>query len=102
LRVARAVISTVYSIFLAQFSEHLTSGAGASGGNIFKALPDAFVGIGFGGQLEEALIFGGVLEDDRGLALHGERNRALRCLDLLDQVGGLVEEGGKRLDFLGE
>jgi hypothetical protein len=64
-------------------------------------LAEAFLFVGFRGQVEEALVFSGVLEDGCGFAIYGEGDGALRCLDLADKFGGLVEEGGERLDFEG-
>jgi len=99
---ALEVSSTRNAVFFAELIEDLLRWAGAAGGNVFESLADAFAGIGLGGEVEQALIFGGILEDGFGLAVDGEDDGALGLLELLDELDGVVAEGGEWLDVLGD
>jgi hypothetical protein len=69
---------------------------------LFESLAYAFVGVGFGGKVEHALVFGGFLEDSSWLAVHGEGDGAAGGLESLDDFRRAVAESGERLDIRDE
>src|SRR5271166_3690993 len=69
---------------------------------ILEALPDAFLGIGAGSNVEQMLVGFGILNNSRGLALHGEHHRALAFLQLFHEIAGTPAEGGQRLNVAGD
>jgi hypothetical protein len=82
--------------------EELAGRSALSTVELFEALADAFTGIGFGGEIKQALVGGGILKNSFGLAVDGEDNGALRLLELLNKLGGVIAEGGKGLGVQGD
>jgi len=56
-------------MLFAHLLEELPSRTAFTLTKVFQALPDAFVDVGLGGEVEEALVGGGVLDDGFGLPL---------------------------------
>lgn len=65
---------------------------------VFEALTDAFFGVGARGNVEQALVGLGVLDDGRGLAIHRKHHGAFALLEMLDEVAGRAAEGREGLD----
>jgi hypothetical protein len=99
---ARRVSLTSYAIFLAEFGEDFAGRTCAAFGDILQPLAESLFWINLGGEVEEALVFGGVLEDGLGFAVDGEDDGALGLLKLLNELDGVVAEGGEGLDVLGD
>jgi len=66
--------------------EKLARGANPALFRVLQALTDAFFRVGSGGNIKQSLIGLRVLNDCRGLPLHGEHYRALRLFQLLHEV----------------
>jgi hypothetical protein len=87
-------------MFAANLVKDISRRASASVGYIIETLTDAFLCIGAGGNVEQALIGFGVLHDSRCLSLHSEHHGALALLELLHEVAGPATEGCQRLNIL--
>lgn len=96
------VTSTRYVIFLSHVVEDFFERAGAAFPHVFETLTDAFVDVGCGGEVEEALVSGGVLDDGFGFAVDGEDDGALGGFELLHELDGVIAEGGEGLDVFGD
>jgi hypothetical protein len=71
---ALADSSTWYAVFFAELIEDLPSRAGPSSGNVFEASADAFAGVGFLGEVQEALVGGKSFEGGaRGILAGGDQ-----------------------------
>jgi len=81
--------------------EELGCGTAFSSLEFFESLTDALLDVGEGGEIEEALVGGGILEDGFGFAVDGEDDGALGGFELLEEFGGVVAEGGEGLGVLG-
>src|SRR6185312_5374919 len=101
-RRARAETSTRYAIFRAHVFENLLQWLGAAICDIVQPLADGFVLVGEGGEIEQMLVGGGVLEDGAGLAVDGEDDGAAGTLELAHHADGVVAEGCQRLDVFGD
>jgi len=64
--------------------------------DILQTLADSFFFIRLGGNVKQPLIGGGVLNNCRCFPIHRKDHRALRLLELLDEVGGLAAERRQR------
>jgi hypothetical protein len=64
-----------------------------------QALANTFTRIGCSGDIEEALIGFGILDDGCGLALNGEHYGPLALLELFHEVAGTSPERGQGLDI---
>jgi hypothetical protein len=60
--------------------------------HVLQTLTDAFLGIGAGGNVEQALIGCGVLHDGRRLSFHSKDDGTLRFFELLHEVAGRAAE----------
>jgi hypothetical protein len=89
-------------MLLAEFIKELACGASAPCGHVFEALADGFFFIAKGGEVEEALVGGGVLDDSFGFAVDGEDDGSAGLLKALHHFDGVVAEGGEGLDVLGD
>src|SRR5436305_14351782 len=69
---------------------------------LFQSLSNAFLSIGEGSNIEQALVGFSVLHDSRSLPLHGEHHRAPSLLKLLHEVAGTAPKGRQRLDIFGD
>jgi len=81
--------------------EELGCGTAFSSLEFFESLTDALLDVGEGGEVEEALVGGGILEDGFRFAVDGEDDGALGSFQLLEEFGGVVAEGGEGLGVLG-
>jgi hypothetical protein len=81
--------------------EKLPRGPSLSFFRTFKALPDAFLSVGMGSNIEQSLIGFGVLHDCGCFPLHCEYHGALAFLKLLYEIAGTTPESRQRLDILG-
>ena len=84
-----------------KLSEEFARRTKPSGSRVFKALTDAFLGVGAGGNVEETLVGFRILHYSRGLAVDGEHNGALALLEMLHEVAGRAAESGQRLNVGG-
>jgi hypothetical protein len=89
-------------MFLAKFIEKFAGGTSASCCDIFETLADAFVDVGCGGEVEEALVGGGVLDNGFGFAVDSEDDGAAGLFEALHHFDGVVAEGGEGLDVFGD
>jgi hypothetical protein len=89
-------------MFATNLVKYLSRRASASVGNVIKPLADAFLCVGTGRNVKQALIGLGVLHDSRCLPLHREHHRALALLKLFHEVAGSAAEGRQRLNVLGD
>src|SRR6266540_1378833 len=69
---------------------------------LFEALTDAFIRIGAGRDVEEALIGLRVLHYRGSPALHRQYDGALTLPELFHEVAGAAAERGQRLNILGD
>src|ERR1700722_12112179 len=69
---------------------------------ILQPLPDALLGIGIGGNIEQPLVRLGILHDGGGLTFHRKHHRSLILLELFHEVAGPATERCKRLNILGD
>src|SRR5882724_6368511 len=99
---ARAVRLTRYAIFLAHLLEDLVHRASPACVQVFETLTDAFLRASLGGEVEEALVGGGVLDDSFGFAVDGEDDGAAGLFEALHHFDGVVAEGGEGLDVFGD
>jgi hypothetical protein len=70
--------------------------------HILQSLPDAFLFIRAGCDVEQALIGFGVLHNGRSLPIHRKHHGALALLKLFHEVAGLAAKRSQRLDVLGD
>jgi hypothetical protein len=98
---ATLVNLTWYAILLPHFGKHFFGRIGAAGFDVFAALTDSFDDVSLGGDVEEALIGFGGLDNGLGSSVDGENDGAARLLELLEHLDGVVAEGGEGLDVLG-
>src|SRR5260370_5776212 len=96
------MVLTRYAMFLAHLLEELSGWTSFALAKLFQSLADAFAGVGFGGEVEEALVGGGVLDDGFGLAVDGEDDGAAGLLKALHHFDGVVAEGGEGLDVFSD
>ena len=89
-------------MLLAHLLEELCGWTAFASVKLFQSLADAFVGVGLGGDVEEALVGGGVLDDGFGFAVDGEDDGALGSFEALHHFDGVVAEGGEGLDVFGD
>src|SRR5580692_4930308 len=82
--------------------EELPRGPCPSFFHILQALTNAFLCVGACGNVEQALISLGILDNSRRLPLYGKHYGALALLELLHEVAGTSAEGRQRLDVLGD
>jgi hypothetical protein len=94
-RVARAPTSTRYGIARPHLVEDLVERASPSYAHIFQPLADGVILFGLGGGVEEALIGGSLLYDERWLAIDRKRNRAPAGPELVEEFGRIVAECGE-------
>jgi hypothetical protein len=81
-------------MFAANLVKYIFRRARASVGYIILTLPDSFLLIRPGGQVEETLIGFGVLYNSRRLPIHRKHHGALALLELFHEVAGLAAERG--------
>ena len=93
------MILTQYAMLCFELSKELSTAFPALG--LFEALTDAFIGIGAGSDVEEALIGLRVLYYRRSPALHRQYDGALTLPELFHEVAGAAAERGQRLNILG-
>ena len=84
-------------MFAANLVKYISRRASASVGYIIEPLTDAFLCIGAGGNVEQALIGFGVLHDSRRLPLYRKHHRALALFKLFHEVAGPAAEGRQRI-----
>ena len=80
-------------MFAANLVKDISRRASASVGYIIETLTDAFLCIGAGGNVEQALIGSGVLHDSRRLPLHRKHHGTLALLKLFHEIAGPAAEG---------
>jgi len=93
--IARVESLTSYAIFLTEFGEDFAGGACAALCYVFQSLTKAFFRIGKCGEVEEALVGDGVLDDGFGFAVDGEddggrRVFLRRCIILTELLRKVV------------
>src|SRR5260370_689554 len=98
LRVARAVSSTRYVIFRADFVENLACRAGAAVRYILKSLPDALGRAGLGREIKKPLIGLSVLHHGGSLSVHRQNQRALGFFEVTQKLRRMVAERRHRLN----
>lgn len=86
----------------AHLLDEFGGGSAFAAAKLFETLADAFAGVGFGGDVEQALVRGGVLDDGFGLAVDREDDGAPGLLEALHELDGVVAEGGEGLDVFGD
>src|SRR5215469_7685345 len=91
-RSAREVILTRYAMRGFELGEKLPRGPGLSFFRILQALPDTFLGVGTGGDIEKVLVSFSILHDGSCFPLNSENHRALAFLKLLHEVAGTTPE----------
>jgi hypothetical protein len=89
-------------MFAANSVKRFLGRACAAVGYVIKSLPDTLLNVGAGGNVEQALIRFGVLDDGLGLALNGKHYGPLAFLELLHEVAGATAEGRQRLNVFGD
>src|SRR5208282_3037580 len=89
-------------MFAANLVKHVSRRPSASVGYIVEPLTDAFLRIGSGGNVKQALIGFGVLHDGRRFSVHRQHNGAFALLELFHKVAGPAAERRQRLDVLGD
>jgi hypothetical protein len=89
-------------MFAANLVKYLSRRASASVGYVIKPLADAFLCIGAGGDVKQALIGFGILHDGGRLPLYRKHHGALALLKLFHEVAGPAAEGRQRLDILSD
>jgi hypothetical protein len=67
---------------------------------ILKPLPDSLSFVGLRGNVEEALIGLGILDDGFRFAIHGENQRPLGLLEALHEFRRITPESCHRLNVL--
>jgi hypothetical protein len=65
---------------------------------ILKALADAFIRIGAGGNIEQVLVSLGILHDGGRFSVYGEHEGTFALLEMLDELAGGAAECGEGLD----
>ena len=93
----RKAVLTRYGVFEAHLAEELGGGTAFAAMELLESLANAFAGVGECGDVEEALVFGGILEDDGGPVIDRQGDGAACALECLDGLGGVVAEGGEGL-----
>jgi hypothetical protein len=81
--------------------EKLPRGPSLSFFRTLKALSDAFLGVGMGGNIEQSLIGFGILHDGGCFPLHCEYHGTLAFFKLFYEIAGTTPESRQRLDILG-
>ncbi len=94
-------VLTRYGMLATHLVEELGCGTAFSSVEFFQSLTDALLDVGEGGEVEEALVGGGILEDGFRFAVDGEDDGALGGFELLEEIGGVVAKGGEGLGVLG-
>src|SRR5438270_3220191 len=99
---ARAARLTRYCILATHLLEYLVCWTCTAFAHIFEALANAFILVGGGGEVEEALVLGCTLDDGFGFAVYGEDDWAAGLFEALHELDGVVAEGGEGLDVFGD
>ena len=94
------VILTRYAMLGFEIVEKLPRRPDLSFFRVLQPLTDAFLHIGVGGNVEQALVGFGILHDSRCLSLHRKHHRALVLFKLFHEVAGPPPEGRQRLDVI--
>jgi len=84
-----------------ELGEKVPRGPSPSFFRILKALPDTFLGVGSGGDIEKVLVSFSILHDGSCFPLHCENHGTLTFLKLLHEIARTTPEGRQRLDILG-
>jgi len=79
----RSVSSAGYAVPKSKFVEDFACWAGPAMSDVVKTLPDGFVHVGSGCDVQKALVGCGIRRDRFQLPLHGEQDGALVFLQLL-------------------
>jgi hypothetical protein len=80
--------------------EKLTRRADLTLFQVLQTLTNTFFRVGSGGNVKQALIGAGVLDDSRGLTLHSEHQGALGSFELFYEIAGTAAERRQRLNVL--
>jgi hypothetical protein len=70
-----------------ELGEYLFGGPHPTIGDVVVALPEGFINIGAGSDIEQSLIGFSVLHDSLGFAVDGQHYRPLALLELLEELG---------------
>src|SRR3984957_12552294 len=97
-RNARSVISTRYAMLTAERFQRFPRRPDAAFSHILAALPDAFLGVCLGCDIEQTLIGCGVLHHRRGLAVDRQHHWAFGFLEVPEHLRGMVPKRGQCLD----
>src|SRR5690349_4620144 len=97
-RRARSASLTRYRMVAAERVQSFTSGPRTTLLYVFDALPDAFKCIGLRGDVEQALIGFGILDDRFRLSIDGKNQRFLRFLEQLHELPRIAAERRHRLN----
>src|ERR1700722_195097 len=97
-RNARSVISTRYAMLTAERFQRFPRRPDAAFSHILAALPDAFLGVCLGCDIEQTLIGCGVLHHRRGLAVDRQHHWPFGFLELLKHRRGMVPKRCQSLD----
>jgi hypothetical protein len=85
-----------------EFAEELLCRPDSALTQVLQSLTNAFPCVGPRCDVQQALVGFRVLNNRRSFPVHGQNDRTLALLDLLEELGGAAAEGGQRLDIFGE
>src|ERR1700745_49288 len=97
-RRARSASLTRYRMVAAERVQSFTRGTHATLLYVFDTLPDSLKCVGLGGDVEQALIGFGILNDGFRLSIDGKNQRLLRFLELLHELPRIAAECRHRLN----
>jgi len=86
----------------AELAEYLTGRPRPAVGDVVQALPNGFVNVGAGSDIEQLLIGFRFLHDSLGLVVDGQQHGPLGLLDLLEKLARFAPKICQRLDILRE
>src|ERR1700691_6257837 len=89
-------------MFAANLVKYLSRRTGTTVCNIVPTLTDAFLGVGAGGKIEQALIGFSILHNGSCFSVDRDHHWAFGLLELLHEIAGRPAKRRQRLDVTGD